>query len=136
MNFAPTALGTVRRLRGTARRGWPGSLAFGAVIAILDADGDGRLDLFIAAAIAGPHGVRDALLRNHGDGVFEDVTRTSGFSLDRASLARLAATSTPMAGFISTSQVWAAIACIATVGRRDFLTSRRRRASVCLPRSA
>ena len=59
---------------------------FGAAIAIFDADGDGRLDLFLAAAVTGPHGVRDALLRNRGDGAFEDVTLSSGLANDRASL--------------------------------------------------
>jgi hypothetical protein len=59
---------------------------FGAPVAVLDADGDGRLDLFLPAAIAGPLGVRDALLRNRGDGAFEDVTRAYGLPADRASL--------------------------------------------------
>jgi FG-GAP-like repeat/ASPIC and UnbV len=59
---------------------------FGAAISVFDADGDGRVDLFLAAAIAGPNGVRDALLRNQGDGAFEDVTRSSGFPENRASL--------------------------------------------------
>ena len=51
---------------------------FGAPATVLDADGDGRLDLFLPAAIAGPEGVRDALLRNRADGTFEDVTRNYG----------------------------------------------------------
>ena len=33
---------------------------FGAPVAVFDADGDGLLDLYLAAAIAGPQGVRDA----------------------------------------------------------------------------
>jgi hypothetical protein len=59
---------------------------FGAPAAVLDADGDGRLDLFLPSAIVGPNGVRDALLRNLGAGAFEDVTRRYGFPTDRASL--------------------------------------------------
>ncbi len=59
---------------------------FGAPIVAFDADGDGRNDLFLPAAVAGPQGVRDALLLNRGDGSFEDATRRSGFPDDRASL--------------------------------------------------
>jgi tetratricopeptide (TPR) repeat protein len=44
-----------------------------------DADGDGKLDLYLARAIEGPQGVRDALLINLGDGRFEDATLSAGF---------------------------------------------------------
>src|SRR5262249_56777513 len=40
---------------------------FGAAIAAFDADSDGRLDLYLASAILGPKGIRDALLLNKGD---------------------------------------------------------------------
>ena len=46
---------------------------FGAGVATFDADGDGKLDLYLTAAVVGPKGVRDALLLNRGDGKFEDV---------------------------------------------------------------
>ncbi|HEV3166677.1 MAG TPA: FG-GAP-like repeat-containing protein [Isosphaeraceae bacterium] len=59
---------------------------FGAAISAFDADGDGRTDLFLAAAVAGPKGVRDALLLNKGDGNFEDATAALGLPIDRASL--------------------------------------------------
>ncbi len=45
----------------------------GSGVAILDADGDGHLDLFLAnAGRAGD--VADALHRNNGDGTFEDIS--------------------------------------------------------------
>lgn len=58
----------------------------GAGVALLDYDGDQQLDLYLTAAIAGPKGIRDALLRNLGDGRFEDVTESVGLPLDRAGL--------------------------------------------------
>jgi hypothetical protein len=64
---------------------------FGSAVAHFDLDGDGRLDLFLAAAVTGPKGPRDALLRNLGDGAFEDVTEKYGLPLDRASLGAAAA---------------------------------------------
>jgi hypothetical protein len=59
---------------------------FGAPSAAFDADGDGRTDLFLPAAIVGRQGVRDALLLNRGEGSFEDATHRLGFPSDRASL--------------------------------------------------
>ncbi|MFI5458740.1 MAG: CRTAC1 family protein [Isosphaerales bacterium] len=59
---------------------------FGAPIAAFDADGDGSTDLFLAAAVVGPQGVRDALLLNRGGGAFEDATRRLGLPADRASV--------------------------------------------------
>jgi hypothetical protein len=59
---------------------------FGAAIATFDANGDGRADLFLAAAVKGSKGVRDCLLLNKGDGVFEDVSSAWGLPEDRASL--------------------------------------------------
>jgi tetratricopeptide (TPR) repeat protein len=59
---------------------------FGAAVVTLDADGDGRTDVFLAAAVAGPKGVRDVLLLNKGDGAFEDASRAWGLPDDRASL--------------------------------------------------
>jgi tetratricopeptide (TPR) repeat protein len=60
--------------------------AFGAAIASFDADGDGRQDLYLAAAVGGPKGLHDILLRNKGDGRFEDATAAFGLPDDRASL--------------------------------------------------
>lgn len=60
---------------------------FGAAVAAFDADGDGKLDLYLAAAVHGPAGIRDALLLNRGDGRFEDATHAFGLPDDRASLA-------------------------------------------------
>ncbi|MBX6315679.1 MAG: CRTAC1 family protein, partial [Isosphaeraceae bacterium] len=59
---------------------------FGAAVAHFDADGDGRLDLYLAAAVLGPKGVRDVLLLNRGEGRFEDATLAFGLPEDRASL--------------------------------------------------
>ena len=59
---------------------------FGATIASFDANGDGRTDLFLAATVVGPKGVRDALLLNKGDGAFEDASAAWGLPEDRASL--------------------------------------------------
>jgi hypothetical protein len=59
---------------------------FGATVATFDANGDGRLDLFLGAAVKGSKGIRDALLLNKGDGAFEDVSRAWGLPDDRASL--------------------------------------------------
>ena len=64
---------------------------FGAAVASFDADGDGALDLFLAASVHGPKGVRDALLINKGDGHFEDATAAFGLSDERASLGVAAA---------------------------------------------
>jgi hypothetical protein len=55
-------------------------------VAAFDANGDGKLDLYLAAAVAGPKGVRDALLINRGEGRFDDATAALGLPIDRASL--------------------------------------------------
>jgi tetratricopeptide (TPR) repeat protein len=59
---------------------------FGAAVAALDANGDGTIDLYVCAAVKGPHGLRDALLINQGDGRFRDETGSFGLRDDRASL--------------------------------------------------
>jgi len=64
---------------------------FGAAVAAFDADGDGQLDLFLASAVVGPKGVRDALLLNKGDGRFEDASAAFGLPQDHASLGVAAA---------------------------------------------
>ena len=64
---------------------------FGATVSAFDADGDGKIDLYLASAVAGPRGVRDALLLNKGDGRFEDVSAAFGLPGDRASLGVAAA---------------------------------------------
>ncbi len=59
----------------------------GAAAIALDADADGKLDLFLAASVTGKAGkVRDALLLNRGDGRFDDVSRDFGLPDDRPSL--------------------------------------------------
>lgn len=60
---------------------------FGAAVAAFDADGDGLLDVYLAGAIVGPNGVRDALLLNRGDGRFEDASKRFGLPDGRAGLA-------------------------------------------------
>ncbi|MDX2037923.1 MAG: FG-GAP-like repeat-containing protein [Isosphaeraceae bacterium] len=64
---------------------------FGAAVAALDADKDGKLDLYLAAAVVGPEGIHDCLLMNRGDGEFVDATRASGIPITRASLGVAAA---------------------------------------------
>jgi tetratricopeptide (TPR) repeat protein len=64
---------------------------FGVGVAAFDADGDGKIDLYICGAIVGPKGVRDALLVNKGEGTFEDATARLGLPLDRAGLGVAAA---------------------------------------------
>jgi len=59
---------------------------FGAAVAAFDADRDGLLDLYLAAAVVGPKGVRDVLLLNRGDGRFEDVSAALGVPSDHPSL--------------------------------------------------
>lgn len=56
----------------------PGRAARG--VAVLDADRDGALDVFVTVDAA--QGERSALLRNDGDLVLRDVTRESGLPLD------------------------------------------------------
>ena len=64
---------------------------FGAAVATFDADGDGKLDLYLAAAVIGPKGVRNALLLNKGDGRFEDGSAAFGLASDQASVGVAAA---------------------------------------------
>jgi hypothetical protein len=59
---------------------------FGAAVAAFDADGDGRLDLYLTSAVVGPQGVRDMLLLNKGDGRFVDGSASFGLPKGRASL--------------------------------------------------
>jgi tetratricopeptide (TPR) repeat protein len=59
---------------------------FGAALAALDLDGDTRLDLFLAGGAVGPDGARDVLLRNRGDGTFEDVSAAWKLPAGRVSL--------------------------------------------------
>ncbi|MDE2508403.1 MAG: VCBS repeat-containing protein [Planctomycetota bacterium] len=53
---------------------------FGAAVAAFDANGDGKLDLYLAAAARGPKGVRDVLLLNEGEGKFVDASAAWGVS--------------------------------------------------------
>ncbi len=50
---------------------------FGASAAIVDADGDGRLDIYVTTSE--PRG-QNALYRNNGDGTFEDIAAQAGLS--------------------------------------------------------
>ena len=59
---------------------------FGATVASLDVDGDGKSDLLVASAVIGEKGIRDLLLLNRGEGVFEDASAAWGLPLNRASL--------------------------------------------------
>ena len=63
----------------------------GAAIAAFDANGDGRLDLFLASAVLTPKGVRDCLLINHGEGRFSDQTAAFGLPPDQGSIGAAAA---------------------------------------------
>ena len=59
---------------------------FGAAVAAFDADGDGKLDLYLCSAVSGPEGVHDALLINRGENTYRDATDAFGLADDRASL--------------------------------------------------
>ena len=58
----------------------------GASVSAFDVDGDGHLDLYLASAVVGLKGPRDVLLRNLGDGKFEDISLAYGIPADRASV--------------------------------------------------
>ncbi len=64
---------------------------FGAAITAFDANGDGKLDLFLASSVAGEKGVRDCLLVNQADGRFADRTREFGLPVGRGSVGIAAA---------------------------------------------
>jgi len=53
---------------------------FGAAVGSFDADGDGKLDLLLAASVKGPAGLHDALLINQGDGHFRDESARWGLT--------------------------------------------------------
>jgi tetratricopeptide (TPR) repeat protein len=59
---------------------------FGQGVATFDANGDGRLDLYLTAAVVGPKGLHDVLLLNQGDNQFIDATAEAGLPEDRAGL--------------------------------------------------
>ena len=82
------ALGQAVRLHGPRAVIGRVRARFGAAVAAFDADGDGKLDLYLASAVVGPKGIRDALLLNKGDGRFEDASASFGLPDDRASLGR------------------------------------------------
>ena len=64
---------------------------FGAGVATFDADGDGRLDLYLTAAVVGPRGLHDALLIRRDDGRWADATAEFGLPDDRAGIGVAAA---------------------------------------------
>ncbi len=72
-------------LHRPARRGRPHPRGWRAVAAF-DADGDGKVDLYLASAVSGPRGVRDVLLLNKGDGRFEDASAACGLPGDQGSI--------------------------------------------------
>ena len=59
---------------------------FGQGVAAFDADGDGKADLYLTAAVVGPKGVHDVLLLNKGGNRFEDATSRFGLPEDRAGI--------------------------------------------------
>ena len=64
---------------------------FGSTVATFDADGDGRADLFLAAAAKGPKRAHDVLLLNKGAEGFVDVSKAWGLTDTPASLGVAAA---------------------------------------------
>jgi hypothetical protein len=59
---------------------------FGATMVVLDYNGDGKPDLFLASAVVEKGHVRDLLLRNDGDNRFTDVTTEAGLAEPRPTL--------------------------------------------------
>ncbi len=59
---------------------------FGATLVVLDYNGDGKPDLFLAGAVVEKGQVRDLLLRNDGFGHFTDVTKEAGLAEPRPTL--------------------------------------------------
>jgi tetratricopeptide (TPR) repeat protein len=59
---------------------------FGPGISAFDADGDGKLDLYLASAVTGAQGVRDILLLNKGEGRFTDGSAAFGLARDHGSI--------------------------------------------------
>ncbi|HZY88586.1 MAG TPA: FG-GAP-like repeat-containing protein, partial [Gemmataceae bacterium] len=53
---------------------------FGGTVVVLDYNGDGKPDLFLAGAVVEKGQVRDLLLRNDGGGTFTDVTAAAGLA--------------------------------------------------------
>ncbi|HTU89210.1 MAG TPA: VCBS repeat-containing protein, partial [Gemmataceae bacterium] len=53
---------------------------FGATMVVLDYNGDGKPDLFLAGAVVEKGRVRDLLLRNDGESRFTDVTAQAGLT--------------------------------------------------------
>ena len=64
---------------------------FGACALSFDVNGDGKLDLFLGAAVKGPKGVRDILLINLGGNRFLDASKDWKLPDDKPSLAAAAA---------------------------------------------
>jgi tetratricopeptide (TPR) repeat protein len=75
----------VGRLRAALRK------RFGATVIVLDYNGDGRPDLFLAGAVVENGKVRDLLLRNEGNWTFRDVTAEAGLSKPHPTLGANAA---------------------------------------------
>ena len=59
---------------------------FGAPVVMFDANGDGKIDMFLPGGIAGAEGPRDALLINTGDGAFEEASAAWKVPTDRVSV--------------------------------------------------
>jgi hypothetical protein len=59
---------------------------FGATMVVLDYNGDGKADLFLAGAVVEKGHIRDLLLRNDGDNRFTDVTSEAGLAEPRPTL--------------------------------------------------
>ncbi len=64
---------------------------FGPGISAFDADGDGKLDLYLTSAVIGASGIRDILLLNKGEGRFTDGSAAFGLAKDRGSIGVAAA---------------------------------------------
>jgi hypothetical protein len=79
--FRNTAKGTFEDVTKAAGLYDPASKALGA--ALIDHDGDGRLDLFVANDTQ-----PNRLYRNRGDGTFADVAVTAGVAFNEAGVAR------------------------------------------------